>query len=122
MKYLRRITKQPAILLLVIWFSFAWSWTLQTDSLDLAGSKKQGMILAVIVSAFNIAVSTAIIWNMIRIVRWVFRTYSRWISIGLSLALFALADFLVSWLSTIIWIGPEGQVDNILPLSSPTLM
>ncbi len=123
MNKLTKLTKQPAILLLVVWFSLGWSWTLQTDSLDLAGSKSQGLILAVIISAINVAISVAVMWNMIKVVRWVFARYSNiWLSMAIALPVFALADFLVSWLNTILWLGPQGRIDNILPLSSPTLI
>lgn len=122
MKKFHRLTKQPAIIALVVWFSLAWSWTFFTDSLDLAGSKSQGLILAAIISAINVAISVLVIWKAIRIAQWIFKQYSPPKALVLSLGTFALADFLVSWLSTIIWLGPEGRIDNILPLSSPTLV
>jgi len=122
MKYIRKLKKQPILLLLIAWFSLAWSWTLFTDSLDLAGSKVQGVILAIIISAINVAISTTIVWKTARVVRWIFNKYNPWLSLAFALPLFALADFLIAWLTAIIWLGPQGKVDNILPLSSPTLL
>lgn len=122
MEIFKKITKQPALLVLILWFGIAWSWTLSTDSLNLAGSKSQGILLAILISSINVAISVVVIWNAIRIVKFVFSKYNPWLATAIGLPIFALADFLVSWLTTIIWIGPQGQIDNILPLSSPTLL
>lgn len=116
------IRKKSVVIALTIWFSLAWSWTFFTDSLNLAGSQKQGLILAIIITAINVAISVLVVLSAIKIVKWVYEKYGVLLATIMALALFALADFLVSWLSTIIWIGPEGRLDNILPLSSPSLV
>lgn len=116
-----RLKKQPALLGLVVWFSIAWSWSFFTDTLDLAGSKRQGLILAVFVVALNVSITTTVTWQVIRLVKYVQRSYStKWLLI-LGLPLLALADFLACWLTAIIWIGPQGQIDNVLPMGSLAL-
>lgn len=107
---------------LVIWFTAMWSWTLLTDSLDLAGSKTQGFILAIIISAINIALSTYIAWQGFRFVRRLFKSLHTWQALILALPVFALVDFLIAWLVAAIWIGPQGLIDSVLPLSSPALL
>lgn len=107
---------------LVIWFTAMWSWTLLTDSLDLAGSKRQGFILAVIITAINVAFSVFIAWNGFRFVRKLFQSLQTWQALILALPVFALIDFLIAWLVAVIWIGPQGLIDSVLPLSSPALL
>jgi hypothetical protein len=107
---------------LVLWFSAMWSWTLFTDSLDLAGSKSQGLILAVIISAINVALSTWIVWKTWLLLRKLFSKRPVWQALLLALPIVALMDFLVAWLVAIIWIGPQGLIDSVLPLSSPALL
>ncbi len=31
-------------------------------------------------------------------------------------------DFLIAWVVAAIWIGPEGLIDSVLPLSTPTIL
>ena len=89
-----RLKKQPALLALVVWFSIAWSWSFFTDTLDLAGSKRQGLILAVFVVALNVSITTTVTWQVIRLVKYVQRSHStKWLLI-LGLPLLALSDFL----------------------------
>lgn len=104
-----------------MWFSIAWSWSFTTDVLDLAGSKRQGYTLAIFVVFLNVTIATMAIWQTIKLLKYVQRTYStRWL-LALGLPLLALADFLACWLTTIIWIGPQGQIDNVLPMGSLAL-
>lgn len=119
---IKKYTKNKAVLLLTTWFAFSWSWVLFTDSLDLAGDPYQGFSIAVIVLLFNTAVSVFIFWKSLRLVGHVFRKLPIPLAITLGVPLFALVDFLISWVPTIIWIGPEGSLDNVLPLSSPALI
>lgn len=107
---------------LVIWFSAMWSWTLFTDSLDLAGSHTQGLILAIIITAINVSLSVAIVWQTFKLLRKLFTTKPIWLSLLLALPILALMDFLVAWLVAAIWIGPQGLIDSVLPLSTPTLL
>ncbi len=122
---MKRITFTPIkklIIALVVWFGIMWSWVFFTDLLDLAGSKSQGLILAVIISAVLVAMSVFIIERAIRVVSYIFKRFSSLSALLLSLAVFSLADFLVSWLTALFWIGPHGRFDSILPLTSPTLL
>lgn len=89
--------------------------------LDLAGSKRQGYILAVFVVALNVTITTTVMWRIIKLMRYVQKTYSTKWMIVIGLPIFALADFLASWLTTIIWIGPQGRIDNVLPMGSMAL-
>lgn len=116
-----KLTKNPLLAFLIVWFSIAWSWSFFTDMLDLAGSKRQGYILAVFVVILNVTITTTVIWQTIKLMRYVQKTYSTKWMLAIGLPIFALADFLASWLTTIIWIGPQGQVDNVLPMGSMAL-
>lgn len=99
-----------------------WSWTLSTDSLSLSGSHTQGLVIAVIVSLVNVALSTVIMWHGIKFAKMLVATHKPVIAVPISVATLALSDFLVAWLTALIWIGPQGSFDNILPLGSPTLV
>lgn len=118
---LTRIKQQPFIVGLVIYFSLAWSWALFTDSLDLAGSKTQGLIVAIFVMTLNVALSVVIVLQGLKFINRFTDKLHPVITIFAALPLLALMDLAVSWLTTIIWLGPEGSIDNVLPLSSPTL-
>lgn len=110
------------ILTLMGYYALCWSWTLSTNSLSLSGSKHQGQIIAAIVSVVIVGLSTFIMWHGIKFTKYIISTRPALQSILLALPVLALFDFLVSWLTTIIWIGPEGNINNILPLSSPALI
>lgn len=117
-----QLIRHPLILLLAGWYALAWSWAFITDSLDLAGSKSVAMVVAAWVVAFNVAISTTIVILTFKFLRKKFVNYNPWLVMIFGLPLFALMDFAISWLTAVIWIGPQGSVDNLLPLSSPTLL
>lgn len=114
--------KRFAVIALLLWFALAWSWTLSTDSLSLSGSRWQGLAIAAVVSVVNVSISAAVIWQTGKAVWKLYSAHKAPQAVALSLLLFAFADFLVAWLTAIIWIGPEGSVDNVLPLGSPSLL
>lgn len=118
---LERIKQQPFIIGLIIFYSLAWSWALFTDSLDLAGSNTQGLIVAIFVMALNVTLSVVIVLQGLKFINRLTSKLHPVITIFAALPLLALMDFAVSWLTTIIWLGPEGSIDNVLPLSSPAL-
>lgn len=116
------MSKNTAQLLLILWYAMCWSWTLSTDSLSLSGSHTQGIVIAAAVSLVNVTLSTVIMWQGIRFARTLIATRKPIIAIPISVIILALSDFLVAWLTALIWIGPQGSFDNILPLGSPTLV
>ncbi|MCA9342625.1 hypothetical protein KC950_01270 [Candidatus Saccharibacteria bacterium] len=116
-----KVKNKPLLTGIVIWYVFMWSWVLFTDTLDLAGNKTQGFIVALIVLAFNVALSTVIIWQGFRVAKWLLKKYPSWIVITL-VPLFALADWLVAWIPAALWIGPQGRLDSVLPLATPSLL
>lgn len=116
-----KITKNPLLTGIVAWYTFMWSWVLFTDTLDLAGNKTQGFIVALLVLAFNVALSSFILWQGFRAAKWLLDKYSSWSLIAI-IPLFALADWLVAWIPSALWIGPQGRLDSILPLATPTLL
>lgn len=119
---LKFIKKHDVTIALTIWFASMWSWVLFTDTLDLAGDKKQGFILAIIILAINVALSVFIMKKMIKLAIHIFAKYSYVTVLIILLPLFAFADFLVAWVPAILWIGPEGRLDSILPLSTTGLI
>lgn len=117
---LHKIKNYPVLSGIVLYFAAMWSWMLFTDTLDLAGNSTQGMIIAVIVLAVNTTLSSAIIWQGFKVSKLLLKKYSSK-AVFLIVPLFALTDWLVAWVPSIIWLGPEGRVDSILPLASPTI-
>lgn len=103
-----KITNQPVTLGLVVWFSVMWSWALQTDSLELAGSKNQGMILAVIVFIINVALSVCIARIFLNLARDVKKRVTTKLYLPALIVLFAFADYSIGWLNALLWIGPQG--------------
>jgi hypothetical protein len=119
---IKKLKHNSLTLGLIIFFGIAWSWVFFTDLLELAGSKIQGLILAIIISAIIIGLSVVILRLGIKINKGVYKKYNFITATLFALAVFALADFLVAWLTALFWIGPEGRLDSILPLSSPALI
>jgi len=116
------LKKNDIKLALTIWYGFSWSWVLFTDTLDLAGNKKQGFILAVIILSINVALSVFVMLKMVKLVQLILKKHSTAVAIIIALPLFAFADFLTAWVPAFFWIGPEGRLDSILPLSSGSLL
>lgn len=121
-KSIQKIVKHPFVIVLATLYFIAWSWVFVTDSLDLAGSKPVAMVIATWVALFNVTLSVYIVVKIFRFLRKKFKLTNPWLIIALGLPLFALMDFLVSWITAVIWIGPEGSIDNVIPLASPTLV
>jgi hypothetical protein len=121
MNAIKRLTKQPVTIALVVWFSFVWSWSFFTDTLSLAGSRKQGYILTVFVVLMNVAISVWVVKKGLRIIKYADNKYRPLLFIPLCLCLFALLDYLVAWLVALVWIGPQGSIDSVLPIGSLAL-
>jgi hypothetical protein len=107
---------------LATWYTFCWSWVLFTDTLDLAGDKKQGFVIAILVMSLNVAISSYIMFRTFRFVKHIFETRTTAKALLISWPMFSLADFLVAWIPAFMWIGPQGRADSVLPLSTPTLL
>lgn len=99
-----------------------WSWALQTDSLDLAGSKKQGMIIAIIVLIINVVMSVCIVRKGMSFARAQEKRIPKFLLVPVLLCFFAFVDFMVAWLPAVLWIGPQGRIDSVLPLGSASLL
>lgn len=118
----KKLIKHPLITLLCCWFVIVWSWTFFTDSLDLAGSKIVALVIASFVTVLNVGISALIVVKTFRYLSKKFVKSKTWKIILIGLPIFSLMDFLISWVTAIIWIGPQGSIDNVLPLGSPTLL
>lgn len=119
---LKYIAKHPLVVLLSGWYFLTWSWVFITDSLDLAGSKTVALVIGLFVTTLNITISVSIVVLTFRYLKTKFKNLKTRQIILIGLPIFALMDFMVSWLTAIIWLGPQGSIDNVLPLSSPTLL
>lgn len=102
----------------LLWFGFMWSWSMQTDAMDLAGNKKQGLVIAGIVLAINILISLAILRQAIKMADKLVNLIGVAKAVILLVPLFALTDYLVGWLMALFWVGPQAQLDSILPIGS----
>lgn len=125
MKILSTKIKKDTIIKLTLatWFLICWSWTLVTDSLNLAGSYVQGMTLAIIISSINITISVLIAWQAYKVLTKLYEKINNpLLATAIALPIVALTDFLIAWVVAIIWLGPQGQIDSVLPMSSPTLI
>lgn len=122
-KWLSKLNKDTYIKsFLIFWFFFFWSWTIVTDNLNLAGSKFQGTVLAIVITLINVALSVFIFWVAYKLMRKLFSSINPIYATVLALPLFALVDFLIAWLVAFFWLGPQGQIDSVLPLTSPALV
>ena len=115
---LAKLKKRQYILGLTVWYLLAWSWALQTDSLKLAGSKLQGLILAILTVTINVALSVYVVSLMLRFTKSLETKVPRKLLIPTFLLVFAFADFIVAWVPAILWLGPQGRLDSVLPLGS----
>lgn len=107
---------------LIAWFTFSWSWVMFTDTLDLAGNRLQGILIAGFVLAINVALSCFIMLKVFNGLGLLFKRFSPLVATLLAWPLLAFADFLVAWVPAAFWIGPEGRLDSILPLSTPAMV
>lgn len=110
------------LLAAAFWYTFMWSWSMQTDSLDLTGDKKQGLVIAIIVMAINIGISLSIMNYFFRRAQGFLVNMNQAVGVLLLIPFFALADYLVAWLMALFWIGPQAQWDSILPIGSAAFL
>ncbi len=95
---------------------------MQTDSLDLAGNKRQGLIIAGITLIINVIISLLLLRQAIRLADRLVGLLGVLKSIILLVPLFAFADFIVAWLLALLWAGPQGQLDSMLPIGSVSFL
>jgi hypothetical protein len=114
--------RRPACLLLVIWLAFSWSWIEFTDGVTLAGSALTGRLLATLGLVLIIVISAAVMLSAFRMAYYLAERCQPYQTLLLILPIFAFADWAVSWLTSIIWMGPQGRIDSVLPLGSPALL
>lgn len=119
------VRQKPVMYILLVWFGLSWIWIFNTDMLDLAGSNREGLILATFVYIINVTISTLVMWKIYKVLNSVYEHLvksksSNWLLL-LGLPVLALADFLCCWLTAIVWLGPQGQVGNIFPIGSMAL-
>ena len=124
MKYVKldNIKKRWVLIGLVVWYSIAWSWALQTDSLELTGSKWQGVLNAIFVFIINVAIAVYIMKWMIFFAKSLQKKVSKNFIIPTLLLFFAFADFMVAWVPAALWIGPQGRFDSVLPMGSASFL
>lgn len=106
----------------MLWFGVNWSWVLFTDSAKLAGSKQVGGIVSIGIFALVVTISVLLCRKFFAVAKSITERHQKYVSMALLVPLFALLDVLISWFTTIIWLGPQGSIDNITPVSSPTLL
>lgn len=111
-------SRRKFILSLVVWYSFMWSWSFFTDSLKLAGSKTQGLALATVVVLINVLLAVLIMWQFIRLLAFIHQRLGLKVLLVLGVPVMALAEYAVAWLVALIWLGPQGSIDNVLPMGS----
>lgn len=116
------IVSNKMLAIAFVWLSFMWSWSVQTDSLDLAGSKKQGLTIAIIVLIINVLISLYILRYFIKLATKIIKQLGVTKSLILIIPLFALADYLIAWLLAVFWVGPQAQLDSILPIGSASFV
>ncbi|MCA9330073.1 hypothetical protein KDA11_05465, partial [Candidatus Saccharibacteria bacterium] len=117
-----QIKQKFALIMVIVWFSTMWSWAFFADVLNLAGSKQQGYWLALLIVAINVCLSVSALWLTFKLLKYIHVKFNTRVLFLVGLPLLAFADFLASWLSAIIWIGPQGQVTNVLPMGSFALV
>lgn len=115
------IKSHDVVIVLSVWFFSLWSWVLFTDTMDLANSKVQGLSVAFMVLAINVTISVIILLQAIKLINKYFDNFNLVISLLATWLVFAFADFLIAWSLAICWLGSQGRLDSVLPLSSPTL-
>ncbi len=113
---------RPLLIGLIAWFSVMWSWVFITDNLELAGGKIPGMLIATLVLVVNVSISSAVIWQSFNFLDRLRQKKSRARTLLVAVPVMALADLLISWLVAIVWMGPQGSIDNTLPMGSPALL
>lgn len=104
---------------IVLWFSLNWSWVFLTDSIELSGSATQGKILASIVFTANVAIASILIMLAFKLLRTLEQHItSSALLVIVGLGIFSGFEYLVAWTTALIWIGPNGNLDTVLPLGS----
>ena len=116
------IRNNPLIVFAALWLFGMWSWSMQTDSLDLAGNKRQGLLIASVTMLVNVTVSLLILRQMLKLADHLVVLLGMLKAIILLVPLFAFTDFLIAWLLALLWAGPQGQLDSILPIGSAALL
>lgn len=118
----KKIKNKKLFLGLVIWYCVFWAWSLQTDSLELAGSKLQGFILTIFVTTLNVLLSTLVMYKGLVFVREYIVKHQTNLKLTLVFPLMAFVDYLVALIPATVWIGPQGRLGSLLPIGSPTVL
>lgn len=95
---------------------------LTTDSSKLAGSKFVGFAASLTMFAIVVTVSIVLCRLFFAIANRLVSSNKSYHAVALLVPIFALMDMLISWLTTIFGLGPQGSIDNITPVGSPALL
>ncbi len=114
------LKKYWAVLLLCVAISLLWSWLFLIDDARLLGSKFVAAAVMIIVFVVIVAISVFIFWRTIKYLQKnVKHSKNGWVIVKIFFV-WAFAEWLVSWLVAVVWMGHNGSWDNILPFSSLT--
>ncbi len=115
------LIKQRMILLLAIFLGFLWSWIFLIDATRLSSSQVTGYITVTAVFLIIVSITTAIFYQAIKYLKREIKSkQSGWLIIIKIIGIWALAEAFIAWAVAIIWMGPNGSLDNILPFASLT--
>lgn len=120
-RFVYPVQKHPFRVALIAGISLMWSWLFLIDVARLSSSAVTGYITVSAVFALNVVLSAAIFIATIRYLRGL-GAFDRptFASLALIFAVWALAEFVISWLVSAVWYGPGASADNVLPFSSLT--
>ncbi len=122
LRKIKQSKKHPFLIATILWYFLFWFWAFQTDILDLAGSRIVGWALAIFIVSANVALSVFIMKKSVSRINRVYKKLPKYYSVPIIIILFSAVDFFIAWLPAAIWLGPQGRIDSILPLSSPALL
>lgn len=123
----KQLLRTPAphksiLLILIPMFALLWSWSLWSDASSLAGKTTIAKLLVILCYVLTVGCSVWIMWHAFRFIHAVTKQFRGITGLITAYCLFVFADFVVAWLINILWLGPHGRLDSLLPLGSPALL
>jgi hypothetical protein len=114
---------------ITVLIAFSWFWIFQIDIAKLSDSLLLSFGVALLVFATSVGITVIVLLLLIRhLKKTIPKNNCSWQSKAIFLlkvfVAWAFVELFAAWLVTIVWYGPHGSVDSILPFASltPTLM
>lgn len=109
----------PNVTLLAV-SALPWSWLPFVNVAELAQQPIVGQITVLGVLVIIVGINFGILKLSLQLLQYLYKRQPEWVWLLQAVGVWALTETAIAWLVAVIWMGPGGRIDTILPFFSAT--